>query len=130
MTTYKTLPDGNILVHIPMRLVRKATGLRLIAEDPGANMDRNAEMLNIQALALGLKYRRIAVSDEFESRFKMAKHFGFDSSYLTRMIRLGYLSPVIVEKMTRGELSQFTIQRLQQIQTPIWAEQHKELGIE
>ena len=130
MTTYKTLPDGNILVHVPMRLVRQATGLRLIAEDPGANMDRNAEMLNIQALALGLKYRRIAVSDEFESRFKMAKHFGFDSSYLTRMIRLGYLSPVIVEKMTRGELSQFTIQRLQQIQTPIWAEQHKELGIE
>ena len=60
----------------------------------------------------------------------MAQHYGFDSSYLTRMIRLGYLSPVIVEKMAQGELAHVTIQRLQQIQTPVWAEQHRELGIE
>lgn len=128
-TTYKTLPDGNVLVYIPIRLVRKA-GLRLVADEPGANMDRNLEMANIQAVANGLKYRRIALTDEFESRFKMAKHFGFDSSYLTRMIRLGYLSPAIVERIARGDLTRFSIQRLQQIQTPIWAEQHKELGIE
>lgn len=129
-TTYKTLPDGNVLVHIPIRLVRKAAGLRVVADEPGANMDRNLEMANIQAVANGLKYRRIALTDEFESRFKMAKHFGFDSSYLTRMIRLGYLSPEIVERIARGDLTRFSIQRLQQIQTPIWAEQHKELGIE
>ncbi len=115
MTTYRTLPDGNILVHVPMRLVRKQSGVRLLATE---------------ALALGLKYRRVALTDEFPSRFKMAQHYGFDSSYLTRMIRLGYLSPVIVEKMARGELAHVTIQRLQQIQTPVWAEQHRELGIE
>jgi len=130
MTTYSTLPDGNVLVHIPMRLVRKTNGLRLIATEPGENMDRNAEMANIQALAQGLRFRRIAVSDEYESRFKMAKHFGFDSSYLTRMIRLGYLSPEIVERMARGELAHVTIQQLQKIQSPVWAEQHRELGIE
>ena len=58
MTTYRTLPDGNILVHVPMRLVRKQSGVRLLATEPGANMSRNEEMLNIQSLALGLKYRR------------------------------------------------------------------------
>ena len=130
MTTYRTLPDGNILVHVPMRLVRKQSGVRLLATEPGANMSRNEEMLNIQSLALGLKYRRVALTDEFPSRFKMAQYYGFDSSYLTRMIRLGYLSPVIVEKMAQGELAHVTIQRLQQIQTPVWAEQHRELGIE
>lgn len=93
MTTYRTLPDGNILVHVPMQLVRKQSGVRLIATEPGANMSRNEEMLNLQSLALGLKYRRVALTDEFPSRFKMAQHYGFDSSYLTRMIRLGYLSP-------------------------------------
>lgn len=129
-TTYKTLPDGNVLVHVPLQLVRKATGLRYIGTEPWANMERNAEMANIQSLAHGLKYRRIALTDEFESRFKMAKHFGFDSSYLTRMIRLGYLSPEIVERIARGELAHITIQRLQKIQTTIWAEQHRELGIE
>ena len=101
MTTYRTLPDGNILVHVPMRLVRKQSGVRLLATESGANMSRNEEMLNLQALALGLKYRRVALTDECPSRFKMAQHYGFDSSYLTRMIRLGYLSPVIVEKMAR-----------------------------
>ena len=99
MTTYRNLPDGNVLVHVPMRLVRKPNGLRLLATEEGANMDRNAELANLQALALGLKYRRVALTDEFPSRFKMAQHYGFDSSYLTRMLRLGYLSPVIVEKM-------------------------------
>jgi len=130
MATYKTLPDGNVLVHIPMQLVRKANGLRLLATEPGDNMDRNAEMANIQAVAQGLRYRRIALTDEYDSRFKMAKHFGFGSSYLTRMIRLGYLSPEIVERIARGELAHVTVQQLQKIQTPIWAEQHKELGIE
>ncbi len=130
MTTYRTLPDGNILVHVPMRLVRKQSGVRLLAIEPGANMSRNEEMLNLQALALGLKYRRVALTDEFPSRIKMAQHYDFDSSYLTRMLRLGYLSPLIVEKMARGELTHVTIQRLQQIQTPVWAEQHRELGIE
>lgn len=130
MATYRTLPDGNILVHVPMRLVRKQSGVRLLATEPGANMGRNEEMRNIQSLALGLKYRRVALTDEFTSRFKMALHYGFDSSYLTRMIRLGYLSPLIVEKMAQGELAHVTILRLQQIQSPIWAEQHRELGIE
>lgn len=130
MTTYRNLPDGNVLVHVPMRLVRKPNGLRLIATEEGANMDRNAELANLQSLALGLKYRRVALTDEFPSRFKMAQHYGFDSSYLTRMLRLGYLSPVIVEKMAHGELAHVSIQRLQQIQTPVWAEQHRELGIE
>ncbi len=130
MATYRNLPDGNVLVHVPMRLVRKPNGLRLMATEEGANMDRNAELANLQALALGLKYRRVALTDEFPSRFRMAQHYGFDSSYLTRMLRLGYLSPVIVEKMARGELAHVSIQRLQQIQTPVWAEQHRELGIE
>lgn len=130
MATYRTLPDGNILVHVPMRLVRKPNGQCLMAEEPGANMDRNAELANIQALALGLKYRRIAMTAGFPSRFKMAQHYGTDSSYLTRMLRLGYLSPAIVGKVASGELAHLSIQRLQQIQSPIWAEQHRELGIE
>lgn len=47
MTTYRNLPDGNVLVHVPMRLVRKMNGVRLMATDEGANMDRNAELANL-----------------------------------------------------------------------------------
>jgi hypothetical protein len=129
-TRYRVLPDGNVLAHIPFRIVRKTDGLRLLTDAPGANKDRNMELANIQMVATGLKYRRMVLTDEFKTRSKMARHLGFDSSYLTRVIRLGYLSPIIVEKVTTGELAHISVERLQKIQTAIWAEQHKELGLE
>ena len=129
-TTYKPLADGNILAHVPFSLVRRGDGLHLVSDEPGANRDRNLEMATVQMLAKGLKYRREAASDTFKTRTKMAQHYGVDSSYLTRVIRLGYLSPEIVERITHGQLIHMTVDRLQKIQTPIWSEQHRELGIE
>lgn len=129
-TTYKTLADGNILAHVPFTLVRRGDGLHLMTDEPGANLARNLDMAIVQMLANGLKYRREALSDRFKNRTKMSQHYGFDSSYLTRVIRLGYLSPEIVEMVANGKLVNVTVEQLQKIQTPIWAEQHKELGLE
>ena len=130
MTTYKALSDGNVLVHIPLRLVRKPNGLRYVSDEDGANKKRNAEMGNIQAVAQGLRYRRIAASDKFSSHYDMAVSLGFDPSNLKRVLLLGYLSPVIIEKLTNGDLMHVSIQRLKDLHTPIWSEQHKLLGIE
>lgn len=130
MSKYRNLPDGNLLVHVPMMLKASSSGNRMMAVEKGANLDRNQELPSIQMVATGLKYRREAITDRFESRTKMAKHYGFDSSYLARVIRLGYLSPVIVNKIASGELPHLTVQKLESILSPIWAEQHEALGIE
>ena len=61
---------------------------------------------------------------------EMAEHLRIDSSYLTRVIRLGYLSPYIVEKIAAGDLPHISLETLMKIQTPVWAEQHKALGID
>ena len=129
-TTYKILADGNILAHVPFVLARRGDGLRLVTDEPGANRDRNLDLAAIQMVATGLKYRREAASDAFKTRTKMAKHYGFDSSYLTRVIRLGYLSPEIVDLVAHGKLAHIPLERLLKIQTPVWAEQHRELGLE
>ncbi len=128
-TTYKMLSDGNILVHIPMQLVKQPTCEKLITDEPGKNKERMAEISNIQNVALGLKYRRLAQTDEFSSRSKMAQHFGVDTSYLTRVIRLGYLAPEIIERLTRGQLTHIKTQDLLTLQTPIWSDQMELLGI-
>ena len=129
-TTYKAMANGTLVAHVPLKFARTENGGRLFAKEAGRNLERNKELATVQTVALGVLWRRIAASDRFPTRFKMAEHLRIDSSYLTRVIRLGYLSPVIVEKMARGELAHIAIQRLQQIQTPVWAEQHRELGIE
>ena len=129
MSKYRNLPDGNLLVHIPMLLKASSGGNRMVAVEKGANMDRNQEIPSIQMVATGLKYRREAITDKFSSRTKMAKHYGFDSSYLARVIRLGYLSPVIVNKLAKGELTHLSVQKLQSVLSPIWVVQHEQLGI-
>ena len=128
-TTYKALPDGNVLVHIPLRLVRKPQGLRYVSDEDGANRDRNAEMGNLQAVAQGMRYRRIAASDKYDTHFRMASKLGVDPSNLKRVLLLGYLSPTIVEKLANGELTHVSIHRLKSLHTLLWAEQHKLLGI-
>ena len=44
-TRYRVLPDGNVLAHVPFRIVRKADGLRLLTDVPGANKDGYLEEL-------------------------------------------------------------------------------------
>ena len=60
----------------------------------------------------------------------MAEHLRVDSSCLTRIVRLGHLSPYIVEKIASGDLPHISLETLMKIQTPIWSEQHKVLGID
>ena len=52
------------------------------------------------------------------------------SSYFGKMLRFPFLSPVIVEKIRNGELPDVSVTKLMTLTSPIWAEQHKELGIE
>ena len=129
-TTYRVLADGTLVAHVPLRFVRNNAGGRLYAREPGANMDRNQELPIVQMLAMGLKFRRMSASDDYTNRHRLARHLGVSTSYLTRTIRLAYLSPFIVEKIVNGELPQFTITDLKRIHSPVWAEQHKALGIE
>ena len=102
-TTYKALANGTLVAHVPLTFARTPCGGRLFAQEDGRNRDR---------------------------RFKMAEHLRIDSSYLTRVIRLGYLSPYIVEKIAAGDLPHISLETLMKIQTPVWAEQHKALGID
>lgn len=129
MASYKALSDGNILIHIPLRFAHTSNGARMMSDEPGANYERNSELANIQSVALGTKYRNMVLYGGFASRGKLARHLGVDGSYLARMLRLGFLSPIIVEKLVKGELPQVSAQQLQRLQTLIWTEQHKQLDI-
>ena len=129
-TTYKALANGTLVAHVPLTFARTPCGGRLFAQEDGRNRDRNKELATVQTVALGALWRRVAAGDRFPTRFKMAEHLRIDSSYLTRVIRLGYLSPYIVEKIAAGDLPHVSLETLMKLQTPLWAEQHKALGID
>lgn len=44
------------------------------------------------------------------------------------MLRLAYLSPRIVEAIMLGELPFISVTKLQELDTPIWEEQERQLG--
>jgi hypothetical protein len=46
------------------------------------------------------------------------------------MLRFPFLSPIIVDKIRNGELPDVSVTKLMTLTSPLWAEQHKELGIE
>lgn len=129
-TTYRALSDGTLVAHVPIKFARTAAGGRIFAQENGKNKERNLEMPVVQAVATALRWRAIAATDRYPSRFKMAESIGVDSSYLARTLHLAYLSPKIVEKLVAGELPLASVKSLTEIQTPVWSEQHKALGID
>lgn len=129
-TTYRALSNGTLVAHVPIKFVRTASGGRIFAKEDGKNKERNLEIPVVQAIATALRWRSLAATDRFPSRFKMAESLGIDSSYLARMLHLAYLSPTIIEKVVSGELPLVSVKTLWQIPTPVWSEQHKALGID
>ena len=66
----------------------------------------------------------------YRDKKQLADALGFNGSYFGKMLRFPFLSPVIVEKIRNGELPEVSVTKLMTLTSPLWSEQHKELGIE
>ena len=64
----------------------------------------------------------------YADKKSLADALGLSAVYLGRVLRLASLSPRIVEKVMSGELN-VSVTQLMEITTPIWTEQHRQLGL-
>jgi hypothetical protein len=90
-----------ITVHVPFRIVkrggRKEMLLPALSERP-KSLDRTL----IKAIARAFRWQRMLESGEFATIGELAKRDGISPSYLTRILRLTLLPPILVEAILDG----------------------------
>jgi len=114
-------------VHIPLNLKRTSGRKRIITqEDPEMVNDhciayRNAILI---AIARGFRWRKLMDEGKYISIRHMADDFGVAAPYMSRLIRLTFLAPDIIETIVDGrEPDGMSLEKLRKPLPLLWEEQ-------
>jgi hypothetical protein len=127
-----TCSDGRIIedhgqrirIFVPMEL-RKRSGRKVIIE-PDAPHDDNEPSPLVVALTRAYCWQRAIDSGQFPYAQELAMHFRVDASLVRRILRLGSISPRIVEAALDGREPDISLQTLLDMDVPVgWGEQEK-----
>lgn len=126
---HTSLPS-TITVHVPLTFTvrggRKTvigTVSRLAHATPRTRFDDSI----IKALARAYRWKKKLEDSTYETIGELAKAKGLNESYLTRILRLNFLAPDIVEAALNGQTT-LTVQRLSERRSPMWHEQRSDLA--
>jgi hypothetical protein len=122
--------DGKIVV--PARLKRNLGRAKIVLASPGDNGEEPAadgDLAVVRALRKCHKWADLLTTGTYHDKKALADALGLSNSYLGKMLRLAYLSPRIVEAIMLGELPSISVTKLQELDTPIWEEQERMLGM-
>jgi site-specific DNA recombinase len=103
--------------------------MRLLVDAPGGTMRADPVLIRMLARAHALKAKLLQSGDD--SLTQLADAEGVSRSYLTRLVRLAFLSPEIVGAILDGrQPANLTPARLSRLtRLPLdWSEQRKALG--
>ena len=121
--------DGKIVV--PARLKRNLGRAKIVVASPGGDGEEPAadgDLAVVRALRKCHKWADLLTTGTYHDKKALADALGLSNSYLGKMLRLAYLSPRIVEAIMLGELPSISVTKLQELDTPIWEEQERQLG--
>ena len=100
MTRARAIPD-TITVHVPFRLVKRG-GRKEMVLPIGRPVPRNVDDTLVKALARAFRWKHMLESGEFGTISDLARHEGIAAPYLTRVFRLAFLAPEVVEAILDG----------------------------
>lgn len=100
MTRAKAIPDS-INIHVPFRIVKRGGRKEMVLPE-GAQTRRQADDSLIKALARAFRWKRILESGQFATIADLAKCEGIAAPYLTRVFRLAFLAPDVIEAILEG----------------------------
>ncbi len=81
-----------------------------------------------KALARAYRWKKKLDDGTYDTIGEMAKAEGLNESYLTRILRLNFLAPDIVEAALNGQTA-LTVQKLSERRSPFWYQQRSELAV-
>ena len=116
-------------IEIPCRLQTNLGRQHFVVNEPEPTPDTPALAVP-KALRQARRWLELLASGTYRDKKQLADALGFNGSYFGKMLRFPFLSPVIVEKIRNGELPEVSVTKLMTLTSPLWSEQHKELGIE
>jgi len=130
MVTISKMPNGNIRVHIDCRLKSGAVRQFFVEKD-----EQGEEMLTdvdpfVKTLSKSFAWRELLTSGTYADKSALAAKLGICRQNLRQILHLPYLSPVIVEKVMNGELTNGSLMRCWSLANLPWYDQHKALGID
>ena len=100
MTRAKAIPE-TITIHVPFRIVKRG-GRKEMILPPGSRQPRQTDDTLVKALARAFRWKRMLESGEFATISDLAKRDGIAAPYLTRLFRLAFLAPDVVEAILEG----------------------------
>ncbi len=120
-----TCDDGRIIedqgnrirVFVPMQL-RRQSGRREIITPETVPDDSNPSPMLV-ALARAYVWQTWIDEGKFENAQTLADHFGVDASLVRRILRLGVISPRIIEAVLEGNEPEISLQELFKINQPV-----------
>lgn len=100
MTRAKAIPD-TMTVHVPFRLVKRG-GRKEMFLPVDRPTPRHPDDTLVKALARAFRWKRMLESGQFTTISDLARHEGIAAPYLTRVFRLAFLAPEVVEAILDG----------------------------
>ena len=98
----RTTPiSETVTLHVPFRLVKRGGRKEMQMPDDAARSERTDSTL-IKALARAFRWKQKLESGEFATITDLAEREGIAPSYLTRILRLTFLAPDIIEAIVHG----------------------------
>lgn len=127
MTRTQPIPE-TVTIHVPFRLVKRG-GRKEMQLPEGAAQARKPDNTLVKALARAFRWKQILESGEFTTVAELADHEGIAPSYMTRIMRLTLLAPVIVEAILDGTQGpRLTLERVLKPFPVEWLDQKDQLG--
>jgi site-specific DNA recombinase len=123
--------DDNLILRIPVRL--KTQGGEKIIQVPGGGSPRLESKLDqalIRAVARASIWREALEKGEADSVSDLARKSGCTYHYVKRILKLGFLSPEIVEKILQGrQPNGLNLSHILRLKLPLsWKSQQEILG--
>ncbi len=122
-------------VHIPLNLKRTSGRKRIITREEQEHRSlandhciayRNAMLISI---ARGFRWRKLLDEGRYMSIRQMANDLGVVAPYMSRLIRLTFLAPDIIEAIVDGrEPDGMSIEKLRRPTPLLWDEQRRVLA--
>lgn len=101
-TMTEMLPNGNLLVMVPINLRNRGNGKEIFLPDGVSEND--SRMAFLTAVARGRRWQQLIDDGKVSDIRELARLIGRDNSYVSRIIRLTTLAPQIIESVINGEL--------------------------
>jgi len=127
-----TLNGGADKVSVAVKLATNL-GRQTFVVDCGNAVDgdeTNPETAVEQTIRRSHKWLELLTSGTYHDRKSLAEALGLSNSYLGRILRFPFLSPIVVQKIMDGELPDISVTKLMANPSLLWSEQHRLLGID